>query len=133
MNELASYSIGTILVIIKLLAYFCLIKRRNVLFFLELMLSMCKSTRLAVGAEISFHPALTQLSLNLNFIVFWQYSTISLKCEGIILIVTLFFLKHLIMFKLVHPYLFCILVIFQEVVLIVELILNAFCLFIKWI
>ena len=81
-------------------------------FFLELVLSMCKSTWLAIGAKVCLYPTFAQLSLNLKFIIFWQNSSISFKCKWVVLTVNLLFLKHLIVLHLIQPYLFCILVIF---------------------
>lgn len=69
MNELAPVTVGAVMILMILLAEFSLISGRNMLLFLQLMLSVSKRAHFAIGARLSFNPAFAKLSFDFNFII----------------------------------------------------------------
>ena len=83
MNKLASYTIRTVLILMKLLTKFSLVTRRNMLFLLELMVTMCKCASIAVRAVLCFDPTLAQLRLYFQLVVSGHDATITFESEWI--------------------------------------------------
>ena len=69
-DELTSIAVGTPCLLQKLAAELGLVSRGDMLFLLELMLSVSEGACVAVGARLVCHPLLAKLSFDLDFVIF---------------------------------------------------------------
>lgn len=84
MNELATDTVWTVLVFVKLLTKFSLVPRGNVFLFLKLMLAVSKCASISVWAVLCLDPTLAQLGLDFEFVVPRHNATIAFECKGIL-------------------------------------------------
>ena len=69
-DELATVSICTGVVLVVLLAELRLVPRGHMFLFLKLMLSMSKCACFSIGTFIFSHPGLAKFCLNFDLVVF---------------------------------------------------------------
>ena len=70
MDELTAVSIWAIRVLVELLAQLRLVPRRHMLLLLQLAFSMCKGTRVTVGAVAFLLEGPTEFCLDFDLVVF---------------------------------------------------------------
>lgn len=86
MDELAAVSIGTVELLVVLLAQFCLVPGGYMLFLLKFVFTMGKCTLIAIRTFLVLLPTFAEFGFDLELVVLGEDAAVTLEREGIVLL-----------------------------------------------
>lgn len=87
---MAAVSVGTVELLVVLLAQFCLISGWNMLFLLKFVFTVGEGTLIAVRTFLVLLPAFAEFGFDLELVVLGEDAAVAFEREGIILLYLVF-------------------------------------------